>query len=56
MSVKELTVFLADWKKYGRKAGPLRNAEIIKACDECVCFWDGEFHGTRHDIILIYIL
>jgi len=48
----KLTVFPADWKKYGRRAGFIRNADIIKNCDVCVCFWDGESHGTKHDIEL----
>jgi hypothetical protein len=50
--LKELTVFPADWEKHGKKAGLLRNVDIIKNCDECVCFWDGESHGTKHDIEL----
>ena len=49
---KEKIIFPADWKKYGKKAGFLRNVDIIKNCDECVCFWDGESHGTKHDIDL----
>lgn len=49
---KEKTIFPAEWKKYGKKAGFLRNVDIIKNCDECVCFWDGESHGTKHDIDL----
>lgn len=49
---KEKIIFPADWKTYGKKAGFLRNVDIIKNCDECVCFWDGESHGTKHDIDL----
>lgn len=49
---KELTVFPAEWKKYGKRAGFIRNVDIIKECDECVCFWDGQSHGTKHDIEL----
>lgn len=49
---KEKLIFPADWKKYGKKAGFLRNVDIIKNCDECACFWDGESHGTKHDIDL----
>lgn len=49
---KELIIFPADWKTYGRRAGFVRNVDIIKNCDECVCFWDGKSHGTKHDIDL----
>lgn len=49
---KELIVFPAEWKKYGKSAGFKRNVDIIQNCDECVCFWDGESHGTKHDIEL----
>lgn len=45
-------IFPADWKKYGKKAGFLRNVDIIKNCDVCLAFWDGESHGTKHDIDL----
>lgn len=49
---KKLTEFLADWKTYGRRAGFLRNHDIINSCDECAAFWDGESRGTKHDIEL----
>ena len=45
-------VFRPDWNREGKKAGFLRNVDIIKACNVCVAFWDGESHGTRHDIQL----
>ena len=45
-------IFPAEWKKYGKSAGFKRNVDIIKNCNVCVCFWDGESHGTKHDIEL----
>lgn len=48
----ELLEFPAEWDKYGKAAGYIRNEQIIDACDECVCFWDGESRGTKHDIDL----
>ena len=45
-------IYYADWKKFGRRAGPIRNVDIINRCDACVAFWDGESHGTKHDINL----
>ena len=47
-----LKVFKPDWKGEGKKAGFLRNVDIIKACTLCVAFWDGTSHGTKHDIQL----
>lgn len=37
----------ADWKRYGRGAGPRRNAEMAKKCDMLICFWDGESRGSK---------
>ena len=46
------TIFPAEWDKYGKKAGYLRNVDIIKNCDVCIAFWDGESRGTLHDLEL----
>ena len=48
----ELQVFKPDWSKYGKKAGFIRNEDIIKYCDICLAIWDGESHGTKHDLEL----
>lgn len=45
-------IFPADWNRYGKRAGFMRNVDIIDRCDVCICFWDGESHGTKHDIDL----
>ena len=45
-----LKVYEADWQKYGRRAGFVRNVDIIKYCDICFAFWDGESHGKKHMI------
>lgn len=36
----------ANWKKYGRSAGPIRNLQMAQACDYVICFWDGKSRGT----------
>lgn len=36
----------ADWKKYGRAAGPIRNKQMIDICDFAICFWDGKSRGA----------
>lgn len=42
----------ADWIKYGKRAGYLRNEEIVRMSDKIVAFWDGESKGTKHTIDL----
>lgn len=46
----ETLIFPAEWKKYGRRAGFIRNQYIIDNCDRVLAFWDGESHGTKHSI------
>lgn len=41
------TEFPADWSKYGRRAGALRNQQIVDYADEVVAFWDGTSPGTE---------
>jgi predicted Rossmann-fold nucleotide-binding protein len=43
-------VIRADWSRYGRGAGMIRNTQIVKVSDEVVAFWDGESHGTEDTI------
>lgn len=45
-------VFIAEWHKYGRSAGFIRNNKIVRNCDVVVAFWDGSSKGTRHTIQL----
>ena len=45
-----LEVILPDWAKYGRKAGPIRNTEIVRRADTVAAFWDGRSRGTQDSI------
>ncbi|MBP1576666.1 MAG: DUF2493 domain-containing protein [Oscillospiraceae bacterium] len=36
----------ANWKKYGKSAGPKRNLQMVRICDGVICFWDGKSKGT----------
>jgi len=45
-----LRVFPAEWDRYGKRAGYLRNAEMAKYANALLAFWDGESRGTRHMI------
>ena len=42
--------FPADWRRFGRRAGVIRNRQMAEAADACVCFWDGESRGTANMI------
>lgn len=42
--------FPADWNKYGRSAGVVRNKEMAEFADALVAIWDGKSKGTKHMI------
>lgn len=44
------TGFPADWGKYGKAAGFIRNQQIVDACDMVLAFWDGKSKGTQDTI------
>ncbi len=37
----------AEWDKYGKMAGPIRNEKMAKSADYVICFWDGQSKGTK---------
>lgn len=43
-------VFPADWQRWGKRAGPLRNAEMIRRGKPhaVAAIWDGTSRGTDH--------
>lgn len=43
-------IFPAQWDKYGKRAGFLRNKDIVANCDEVIAFWDGRSRGTADTI------
>lgn len=48
------TVMRAEWDKYGKQAGFIRNNQMIEFAKQAnpvvVAFWDGKSHGTKHSI------
>ncbi len=44
--------FPADWDKYGKAAGFIRNEQMAQNADALVAFWDGRSRGTRNMIEL----
>ena len=39
--------FPADWGRYGKKAGGIRNREMAVYADALIAVWDGKSRGTR---------
>lgn len=37
----------ADWQKYKKAAGPIRNTQMAEKGDALLCFWDGKSTGTK---------
>ena len=48
----KITQFPADWKRFGRAAGPKRNEQMANYADSLIAFWDGKSKGTKHMIDL----
>lgn len=46
----EMIIFKPDWKKFGKKAGIIRNTIIIDNSDTVFAFWDGKSSGTKDAI------
>lgn len=44
--------FPADWNKYGKSAGYIRNSAMADEAGALVAFWDGKSKGTKHMIDL----
>ena len=44
--------FPANWNKYGKPAGFIRNKEMAEYADAVVCFWDGVSRGTANMVNL----
>ena len=46
----QIQVFPAEWKKYGKAAGPIRNRDMLDYAKEVnpvvAAFWDGKSRGT----------
>lgn len=46
----ETQIFYPDWERLGKKAGIVRNKDIVDNCDELIAFWDGISNGTKSSI------
>lgn len=43
-------LFIPDWKKYGKRAGIIRNCEMGDTASGLIAIWDGSSRGTKHMI------
>lgn len=44
------TRYPADWDRYGKGAGPMRNQEMAEDADVLIAVWDGASAGTENMI------
>ena len=42
--------FPADWDRYGKRAGPIRNFQMANYADALIAIWDFKSHGTKNMI------
>lgn len=40
-------IYKANWSKYKKAAGPIRNKKMISRSDGVICFWDNKSKGTK---------
>lgn len=46
----KLTVFKPDWDRFGKRAGFIRNEDIVAAADMVLGIWDGVSRGTANSL------
>lgn len=47
-------IYYAEWDKFGKRAGFIRNKVIWDSCDIIIAFWDGKSPGTKHSVDKFY--
>lgn len=46
----KINKYPADWAKFPRSAGYIRNLQMVDASNVLVLFWDGTSRGTKHTL------
>lgn len=49
-NIFDVEEYPAEWDKYGKKAGYMRNIEMAENANALIAFWDGKSKGTKHMI------
>jgi len=49
----KVIVVPADWDGLGKRAGYVRNVELVDCCSHAIVIWDGQSKGTRHTMDLL---
>jgi len=44
------TEYPAKWRTFGKRAGILRNINMVNEADKVIAFWDGKSAGTQFTI------
>lgn len=52
----EVLEFPADWNRYGKSAGYIRNKEMGDVADSAIVFWDGRSKGSKLMIDIMHEL
>lgn len=50
----KVKIFPANWNKLGKRAGPIRNAQMAEYADMLIAFWDKRSRGTQSMIYEAY--
>jgi len=48
----EIVNIYPKWNTHGKKAGYIRNKQIVNLCNVVLAFWDGKSKGTTHSFTL----
>ena len=48
----KIKYFPAEWSRYNKSAGYIRNKQMAEYADALIAFWDGKSRGTKHMIEL----
>lgn len=46
----KIEVYPADWNRFGKQAGSIRNLQMAENAEALIAVWDGESRGTKNMI------